>query len=318
MNPQDHIDKLFASIEKSVALFDDAIPRVENQMLAEVELLLKELDLAAGSIKPSVKNLKLAARINRKLNSIVLDNDLYNETSADFMKAFDEIAIQQNAYFGAIEKSFKPSAMLKEMQAQAIASTELSLFGAGIDANVIEPISDLLRKNITAGADYFALVGQMKDFIGGYGETLGHLDRYIKQITTDALNQYSAQYMDVVSNDLNLQWYSYNGPRRLTSRKFCIAMVAKRFFYRKEIPNLIKGLFPEFRSAGGTLYSNTNLPHGMVAGTNSDNFLIYRGGYNCPHQPIPIAEIRVPKTIRVATYEKHGIKYDSNGFAQAA
>ena len=95
-------------------------------------------------------------------------------------------------------------------------------------------------------------------------------------------------------------------------------MVEKKFFHKSEIPELLKGNFPQFKAMGGEIYPKTGLPQGMVPGTNPETFLIYRGGYNCMHQAVPVSEDIVPRSERVRVYELNGIEYDKDGFAIAA
>jgi hypothetical protein len=52
----------------------------------------------------------------------------------------------------------------------------------------------------------------------------------------------------------------------------------------------------------------------MYPNTDADNFIIYRGGYNCEHQLVPISEVGVPKKLRIETYDKFGVKYDDRGY----
>jgi len=308
MDPEQHISSIFDAITQAVNGFDDSIPAIQRGILDEVELLLRDLDLSSGRISPSVQNLKRVARMQGKLERIVLEDEAYSKQINSYMSSFDKITELNAGYFKAIEEKFKPSSLLKEMQRQSMASTIESLTGAGIAANVSEPVYDLIRQNVTNGTPFNSLTKSLRDYIMGQGDTLGGLDRYVKQITTDALNQYSAQYMDIVSSDLGLKWAQYAGVRIETSRKFCIAMLRKKYYHKAEIRDMIKGQFPQFKSVGGSLYKNTGLPHGMIKGTNVETFPVYRGGYNCHHQPIAVSESRVPEKIRREVYAKYNIR----------
>ncbi|MBK7885129.1 MAG: hypothetical protein IPJ81_16090 [Chitinophagaceae bacterium] len=123
----------------------------------------------------------------------------------------------------------------------------------------------------------------------------GQLQKYTKQITTDALNQYSGQYTQIVSSDLDFEWFRYSGSNIETTRPFCLACTKKKFIHISEIPQLLKGNFPEFREFDGVINEKTGLPAGLIAGTDVSNFMINRGGYNCAHQLRPVSEDLVPK-----------------------
>jgi len=312
MPAERHIDLLFNSISAAVAGFDGSIPDIQRNILNDVELMLKELDLVSGRIAPSLANLKKVARMQGKLERIVLEDPRYAKELGSYMDTFGKISDLNAGYFQSIESKFKGSSILREIQKQSMSSTLESLTGAGISANVMDPVYDLIRQNVTTGTKFTDLTKSLRDYIQGQGSTLGGLDRYVKQITTDALNQYSAQYMEHTAADLGLEWAQYAGVRIETSRKFCIGMLRKKHYHKIEIPNLIKGNFPQFKAAGGSIYQNTGLPHGMVKGTNRENFQIYRGGYNCHHQPIPISESSVPEKTRRAVYAQYNIPVDEN------
>jgi hypothetical protein len=312
MAAERHINALFDVISSAVAGFDGSIPDIQRGILGEVETLLSGLDLKSGRIAPSIANLKAVSRMQGKLESIVMDNDEYKKELSSYLDTFGKISDLNAGYFQSIEGKFKPASIFKEMQKQSIDSTISSLTSAGISSNVTEPVYDLIRQNVTTGTKFSDLTKSLRDYITGQGDTLGSLDRYVKQITTDALNQYSANYMELAAADLNLEWYQYAGVRIETSRKFCIAMIQKKHYHKIEIPDLIKGKFPQFKEVGGTLYKNTGLPNGMVKGTNRENFPIYRGGYNCHHQGIPVSESSVPESTRREVYAKHNIPTDEN------
>lgn len=315
MPAQQHINDIFKTITSAVDAFDNSVPAIQQQMLDEVSLLLRDLDLASGRIAPSVANLRTVAKAQGKLERIVLENKEYKNQVASYMDDFGKISDLNAGYFTELESKFKPSSLLKEMEKQSISATVDSLTGAGISSNVADPVYDLIRQNVTTGTKYTDLVKSLSNYIKGQGDTLGGLDRYVKQITTDALNQFSANYMEIAASDLGLKWYQYSGVRIETSRKFCVGMMRKKHYHKVEIPDLIKGRFPQFKAAGGSIYQNTGLPHGMVKGTNVENFQIYRGGYNCQHQAIPVAESSVPAKTRKTVYRKYNIPMDEKGFA---
>lgn len=318
MPAESHIQQIFDAISTAVAGFDGSIPAIQRDVLNEVEQILKELDITSGRISPSVANLKRVARAQGKLERIVLENDQYSAQVGSYLDTFGKISDLNASYFQEIEKKFAPSSLLREMQKQSTSATLSSLTGAGISANVTEPVYDLIRQNITTGTKFTDLTQSLRDYIVGEGGTLGSLDRYVKQITTDALNQYSAQYMDLVSSDLKMEWAQYAGVRIETSRAFCVAMLRKKYYHKREIPDMIRGNFSQFKEIGGAIYKNTGLPNGMVKGTNTENFPVYRGGYQCHHQGIPVSESSVPEKVRREVYAAYGIKADAKGMRSSS
>lgn len=293
-NPQ----KIAQQISDSVEEFNKSIPAVQKSILNEIELLLKDIDTKNGSITANAKNVRLIAQIKQRIEKLILKNKKYKKNLTKYLESFNDITKLQNEYFEEISKEYKPPKLLAAIREEAISATYDSLTKAGISANISEPIQDILRVNITSGAKYSDMLKTVREFIAGNPEKVGALSKYAKQITTDSLNQYAAQQSDLVTNDLDLQWFEYTGALIETSRPFCDALHKKRYVHKSELPKIVEGDFKEFKDIDGKIYDKTGLPEGMIEGTNATNFKVYRGGWNCGHQLVPVSEIAVPKELR--------------------
>lgn len=290
-------NQLSQTIQSEVDKFNSSIPKIQKQILSEIEILIKGLDVKNGSLKVNTRNLRIVGSIKSKIESLILKNRDYKDRLKTFIKAFDVITIEQNKYFESLSDEYTPPKLLKEIRVQAKDATYESLTKAGIGQNLSRPIQEIIKTNITTGAKYTDMVTQLRDYITNNKSGEGKLEKYSKQITTDALNQYAAQYSDIVTNDLGLEWFQYVGALIETSRPFCVALHKKRYINRSEIPAIIEGDFPEFKEADGTLNKNGQ-PQGMIPNTNPENFKVYRGGFNCGHQLTPVSELAVPKDKR--------------------
>jgi hypothetical protein len=293
--PADYKD-IIKELNRSIRDFNRSIPDTQREMLKEIERELRRLDLNGDNIKVTVKNLSIINSIRNKMNRIIL-SDAYKNDVKDFLKAFNTVTSLQNEYWKSVESSFTPRPLLKEIKTQAMFETAAALTEAGITVNVSGRIVDILRANITTGGSYAKLTQQLRQGILDT-KTPGFLNRYATQITTDAINQYSANYNQIVSSDLSYEWYVYDNTDILTTRCFCDAMTDQPYFHLSEIPRLLKG--QGLKCAGNPVAINekTNLPNGMYPGTNADNFLIRRGGYNCRHQCRPMNERFIPLDVR--------------------
>lgn len=291
---------IIKKIEKSIEKFNRKIPALQRDMFDEIQNELKRLDTQSGKIKPTVANMRIITSIKNKLLKLILTEDYIKEVK-DFAKSFNEVTKMQNQYWRGIESTFKPRPLLKEIRTQAISDTIKNLTESGIGATIQEQVGNILRTNITTGGSYAALTDQLRESLLNT-ETDGALAKYAKQITTDSLNQYSAQYTQAVSNDLGLEWFAYQGSDITTTRPFCDAMTDFRYFHITEIPRLLKAEGLYYMKDGVKtkvpIYDKTKLPHGMIPGTNAANFQINRGGYNCGHQIRPVSERLVPDDIK--------------------
>lgn len=291
-------DKIFndilSTLDDSVIKFSKALPGLQNDILTEVVSLIRDLEITNGRIDNSVKNLRTIGKIESKLKKIILNPDYKNEVG-DFVETFDEVAKLQNKYFASLAEEFKPSALVKEIKNQAIGSTVADLTEAGISSDVIKPIQDILRQNITTGGTVKSFISQMTDFITGTEGVDGALVKYAGQIVTDSINQYSAQYMSAVSGDLGWKWYMYSGTLLTTSREFCKEMVKKKYVHESEFKTVLNG---DINGKQIPVSKKSDLPYGLIEGTTPSNFQIYRGGYRCGHQLRPIPDVLVPENLR--------------------
>lgn len=292
-------------IDKSIARFDKRVPAIQKQMYRDISEQLRRLDTLNGNIKTTVANLRVINSIKQKLLKLVLTPDYLDEVKK-FAKAFNEVTLLQNEYWKTIDTSFKPKTFLKEVKNQAIQDTVKALTASGIGSSIADQVTAILRTNITTGGSYAKLTEQLRESLLT-ASTDGLLQRYTKQITTDAINQYSAQYTQAVSSDLGFEWFAYQGTDIKTTRPFCDACTDFRYFHVSRIPSMLKAEGLYYTDENGDrqkvqIYKRTGLPHGLIEGTNAANFQINRGGYNCGHQVRPVPERNVPLAIRDETF----------------
>lgn len=281
--------------------FNRSIPTAQRSIYEAIIEEVNRLDLYDdGKIRPTVKNLSILNSIRNKINRVVL-TDEYKADVKEFAKSFNDITKLQNEYWRTVEATFKPKPLLKEIRKQAITDVVGKLTDAGIGANVSDRIIDILRTNITTGGSYKSLTAQLRDGLLNT-EQKGYLDRYAKQVTVDSINQYNAQYTQVVSSDLGYTFFKYDNTLIETSRPFCQAMREENeYFHISQVPALLRAdnLYYDDNGERKKVRINpkTNLPDGFIPGTNTENFFIRRAGWNCGHQIRPVAERQVPSNI---------------------
>lgn len=297
-------------IEQAINEFLKQIPAIQKDIAGELELLLKSLEIQNGKVINNINNLRIVGQIEFKINRIVL-NDKYLQAVKEFTQAFNKVSAELNKQFALLSPKYKPDEVLNEIREQSIKAVVKALTEDGMRAGITDKLTNLLRQNITTGVSYLEMRNQLKEYIVTNESGIGALQRYVTQITTDALNQFSGQYSATIAQQLELSWYQYTGSNIETTRPFCELLTDKRYVYQAEIPDILKG-----KIDGETLPINdkTDLPNGMIPGTNEKNFIVYRGGYNCGHQLRPVAESFVPKQVRINTYTKYGVRYNAQGF----
>lgn len=308
MTREEIISSINELVDGAVEKINGTIPYTQRRMLDEIETIVRNLDFDGNRIKVTDKNMAVIGSIKNKLRKLILDAN-YQDNVKEYLKAFTEVSTLQAAYMRQTSKQFKVTAVLKAVKSQAIQSTIESLTEQGLDSNVVGKIQDVLRNNITSGGTFKQLTEQVRGIILGVGGLDGILTKYVKQITTDSLNQYSRNYLQIATDSLGMEWFQYTGSNIKTTRCFCHAMTEKRYFHRAEIPDLLKGNFLEFEERDCAIYDRTGLPDGMIPDTNVANFLTFLGGYACGHRAIPIPTILVPERIKEQLKTKYpGVK----------
>lgn len=288
------VDALIKVLESSVDDFTKAVPGIQDQIFAQVTKLIKDLEVSNGRIKNNIANIRTVGKIKTELRKIILSKD-YLKNVSKYIKQFDTVTALQNRYFNSLQAEFSTGKIYEEIKAQAVESAMESLTESGITQNVIKPIQDILRQNITGGGTIAKFVGQMREFITNTDAGDGKLLKYSKQIVTDSINQYNRQYGQIVSDDLGWNWFEYSGSIIKTSREFCIHMVKKRYVHRSEFTTVLKG---DIDGKKIPVSDRTGLPYGLIDGTDQYNFPVLAGGYQCGHLVRPIPDVIVPVAIR--------------------
>jgi len=297
-------NKLIQIIDDAINKFQERIPDVQMRLYEQLSDELDALKTSGGRILSTTENLKLIISIKNKLEKLLLNNDYVSQVK-NLLTAFDAISDFHNNYFSQFNAKFKPGQTLALIKQMSIEATVNSLTEAGIGANIIEPINNILRVNTTTGGSKAKMNEILRNNIISNDTGDGSLLRYSKQITTDALNQFSAQYNKQVASDLGLEWFMYVGSNLTTTRPWCEAMTGLKYIHISELPEAIKGVVNGEKIP---LSSKTNLPAGMIPGTNAQNVMVYRGGYNCGHQLVAVDELAVPQERKTAVYASFAYK----------
>jgi hypothetical protein len=296
------IQAILEAIDKGIIDFQEAIPKIQERIYNKLLIFQKELSVQGETITNTVKNVKLLSSLKNELESIILDDTDYLEAVAKFAKVYDLVTQLNYKYFKAVETKFTPSKIMEEVKKQSVSLVLDGLTEAGLETNFINPVREIINTYVTTGGNYAKLSGELANYIKGYNSEAGPIDgsfvKFTKQITTDAINQYNAQVNEITSSDLGWEWYRYVGSNIKTTRTFCEALTKKEYYHRSELPQIIRGNFAEFKEMDGKIYDKTKLPQGMIDDTNTSNFQIYRGGYNCGHQAYPIPDYLVPQKVK--------------------
>ncbi|HRI22608.1 MAG TPA: hypothetical protein PLA68_16725, partial [Panacibacter sp.] len=298
---QDILQTIKSSVDKLSGFAGSQQQRIFNELLGYV----KKLETRGDNILNNKENLRLVNLIKVKLERLIVDPK-YKEQLKQFAASYKDIADLQNEYFSQFNAAYKPNTGLNALKKSSVETTITNLTETGIDAGVISGLKKILTTNITAGGSYAQLTEQLRNYMLTNETGEGALQRYVTTYANTAINQYSAEYNKAVADDLGLEWFMYTGSLLETSREFCRKAVEKKYIHISEFETLLHG---DFGSLGKVhVNKKTSLPDGMMEGTNKENFPRRRGGWNCGHQLIAVADSAVPQNVRDVIYNSDAYK----------
>jgi hypothetical protein len=258
-----------------------------------VNTFVRDAKRSEGELSEAV--FKLIRRYNNKDLSILEKSQVINEIES---KVYD--ILRKSDYKTSVQKFTSSLSKIQDFQKKTMMEAtgikggkvrfnDLAKFaersindnflGAGLEANVVQPLKQRISQNLIAGATNAELETVISDYFKT-DESLGRLTRYVNNIATDALNNYAGLINNEYRKEYGLDKFRYVGSLIDDSRGQCRHWTSKDVItveeLETEIPVAIEGGF-----LGGFRCS------GMKDWTNIDNFTIERGGYNCRHEAIP-------------------------------
>jgi hypothetical protein len=288
------IKQILSTIDEAIGKFQSSIPGIQKLVYDELQPMLKEIKIKDGKILNNVDNLRLIGNLKNKLEKIIVSTE-YKKSVQSFIDSFGVVSNLQQDYFAQFNDKFKAGKTLPIIKQLAVESTINGLIGQGMVVNIVDPIQKILNQNITTGGDYANFQDQLRNHILSNDTGDGSLVKYTKQISTDAINQFNAQYHKTIAEDLQFNWCRYVGSNITTSREFCIYLTKKQWIHRSEFPEVLRGIIDDHKCK---LSNTTGLPLGMIPGTNVDNFNVLRGGYTCGHQAFWVPDSAVPEDLK--------------------
>ena len=291
MSKQDTFIKTRDTIDLFKNRFQKNVGTRQNAMWSTIFKSIKNLETdEAGNIIPNNKNLKLLRTLRGNVKKSII-TPKYKKDLKRFLGGFDELKSINDTYYKTIAAGTLNAnkQVFNEVKNFSIDATKNSLLDSGITQEIIKPVENILSQNVTSGGSFQDLTESLRKDILGDSKTLGKLERYASQITTDSLNQFNANYNQTVSQDLKLEFYFYNGAVKNTSRDYCVGMIrggelglsGGRYYHKKEVEQ-----------------SASLQWAGKIPGTNSSSIFINRGGFNCGHQWLAVDTLAVPKSAR--------------------
>lgn len=263
------IEALQAKLEKDMA---SALPKVFSQLSDEV------IDIVAGlSLDPDdrARSLREIIALKRQIGDALVANQLYQTSVKSLLDGYKELAKLSDDFMGEVLDNYTRKQDLYEAILRTnVDITKNNLLGAGIKDNFSNAIREVLKANISGVANKASLRKTLAQFIEGTEAEKPFLERYITQVTNDSVMVFNREYLQTISEDLDINYYRYSGTIIGDTRAFCAAR-AGRIFKKAEVEK----------------WPDLGQWQGRMPGTNKQTIFSYCGGYNCRHQLWPASDI---------------------------
>jgi hypothetical protein len=270
----DIIEKKDSAINTGESKLLEQLGPTEKLIFADIKKLIDKFNVSGGKIEFNESNVELVNQINQTIVDAIQKSKMPG-TIREFLRDFDtikEFNVDVHSKLNGLSTK-ELEDLINPIQRGVVQQTLDGLTGAGVDANFIEPVKQGIYKNIVGGATRSDLENFLRAYVVGTPELNGLYSRYVKQVSRDALGQFDGQINAKIAEEFGLDAFRYVGSIIDDSRAQCVRWVGKRILEKSEMESEIN-------------WANNN-GSGMIPGTNPDNFLIYRGGYNCRHRAIP-------------------------------
>ena len=245
------------------------------------ELLKKELnklDTKGGKIdRTSDANKKALKSLSLKINE-ALNKTAYRKNVIQLLDNFNAIA-QNTANAAQIANDIKVSeSLLTTVQKNSRDNAIEKLVGQGLSANFVNPIVEVVNKQVNLGGDLQNLISELEQVLitnaNPNKPALGLLSSYATRMGRDVLFQMQGEINQTIANEYKLDAFAYVGSEIKDTRAQCSRWLDKGVILISELQDEI-----DWAYSNGT---------GMIEGTTPSTFAIDRGGYNCRHAAIPV------------------------------
>jgi hypothetical protein len=218
--------------DKLINDMDGKLPTIFKDLSDQVIEISNEFTFDA---KERVANLQKLRKLKTQIADTIVNNTAYQLAVKEVLTGFKEIKKLSDSYYSALIDGYSAkSELYKQILESNIQTTSDLLLGAEIRSNFDNAITQVLKENIAGNTNRTNLQKVLREFIKGTPEQKAYLERYVSQTTNDSVMVFSREYNQVVSDDLGLQFYTYVGTRRESSRQWCISRKG-RYFKKSEI-----------------------------------------------------------------------------------
>lgn len=267
-------------IDNLEADFVNAVKGVQDDLLTDVQKLLRDFERKKGRFVGSEKETSLIIQLKKELRNIVNKSD-YPTKVTELLNGFDDIEENIKLIHKEYNSISVRNTLITPVKKALITDVQDNLLGAGIDTRFIDPVKKILFSNVNLGASVLDTEKQLRIMITGQKGEHGLLERWAGQVARDSSQQYEGSVNQIIKDEYDLNAIEYVGSLVRDSRAQCQKWVKKGVIFDKDLQKEI-----DWAKNGGTYYGKK--VSGFILNTTIKTFCINRGGYNCRHTAIPV------------------------------
>lgn len=251
--------------------FNRYVKSINQDFINDTLKELEKMDTKSGQVvSDNKKNRTFVATINGRIRKI-LQKLGYFQSVSDFTFNFNTLS----RYITWVQKDVNDiairSALITPFRNFAVQSVLFNLQGQGLNAQLIKPIEQELRKAVRLGGNWVDMSNNVESFLSA-GKN-GKLGRLAELGSMDALGQFNGFVNEKIRTEFDLDVIRYVGSTVTDTRPQCL-----RWTKMKEIP------FDDLPNEIAWAQRNGS---GWIMGTIPGTFLQNRGGHRCRHEGIP-------------------------------
>lgn len=280
-----------SNIKKSMKLaqanehyIDSKLKDLQKKIAAEQERMLNHIYAnyvtkltvdAKGKLLNNAKNIKLINELDAVIDS--WNVQFQKNVIAPLAKDLIKLSTYNRPYFlslgykeGVVENIFDKMDLINKaigINANGTLIKDSYLYNLAQNNQLRTELKDYVIKNVLGKTKLKDFTKGFKDLVVGNKRVDGRLENYYKQFVYDTVNRVDSAQKLYVADELELEYFIYQGQLMKTSRPFCINRAGK-VWSREDVAKWEAGDLTDAEMKGLT---------------KPMNFYINRGGYNCQH-----------------------------------
>ncbi len=305
---QEKLEKILAGknqrLEDIPDDFTNKVRAFQPSILDELLALVSNLETDGPNLAATEANLLAIEAILVQLKQFISGSE-YIESVRAFAGEFDTQTLINNTFFREAFENFETTDTALNTVLNNKRNTVRKLIEDSLDTPFYNPIRDTLIDAVSTGSSLRDTIASLRlDIVGGESKgsiVLGKLERYTKQIATDAFADSDRAYTNLVSQELEAEFFLYSGGLIQDSRVFCVNRNGK-FWHRNQIAGWGEGKLVDSGRAKGKDLAGTNW-QGKRTNTNESTIFVFLGGFGCLHSAMPVSTFVVSKTALIENLE---------------